>query len=112
MTTDSFDRKLFVIRRWAKELITRENAELAEQFYFASLSTKTIIYKGMLTTTQLSSFYPDLHDAQFKSALAIVHSRFSTNNFSELVKGAAASIHRAQRRNQHSARQHKLDECA
>jgi glutamate synthase domain-containing protein 2/glutamate synthase domain-containing protein 1/glutamate synthase domain-containing protein 3 len=76
-----FDRKLFVIRRWAKELITRENADLAEQFYFASLSTKTIIYKGMLTTTQLSSFYPDLHDAQFQSALAVVHSRFSTNTF-------------------------------
>ncbi len=76
-----FDRKLFVIRRWAKELITRENADLAEQFYFASLSTKTIIYKGMLTTTQLSSFYPDLHDEAFQSALAIVHSRFSTNTF-------------------------------
>ena len=76
-----FDRKLFVIRRWAKELITRENADLAEQFYFASLSTKTIIYKGMLTTTQLGSFYPDLHDEAFKSALAVVHSRFSTNTF-------------------------------
>ena len=76
-----FDRKLFIIRRWAKELITRENAELAEQFYFASLSTKTIIYKGMLTTTQLSSFYPDLHDTAFQSALAVVHSRFSTNTF-------------------------------
>ena len=76
-----FERKLFVIRRWAKELITRENAALAEQFYFASLSTKTIVYKGMLTTRQLGEFYPDLSDADYESALAVVHSRFSTNTF-------------------------------
>jgi glutamate synthase (NADPH/NADH) large chain len=76
-----FERKLFVIRRWAKELITREDAGLAEQFYFASLSTKTIVYKGMLTTAQLSSFYPELHDESFETALALVHSRFSTNTF-------------------------------
>ena len=48
-----FERKLYVMRRWAKELLTRENADFDEQFYFASLSTKTIIYKGMLTTHQL-----------------------------------------------------------
>src|SRR5207253_7073117 len=67
--------------RWAKELITRANSQLAELFYFASLSTRTIVYKGMLTTTQLSSFYPDLHDENFETALAVVHSRFSTNTF-------------------------------
>lgn len=81
-----FERKLFVIRRWTKELITREpggggGRRLAEQFYFASLSTRTIVYKGMLTTAQLSSFYPDLHDESFQTALALVHSRFSTNTF-------------------------------
>ena len=76
-----FERKLFVIRRWAKELITRENKDLAEQFYFASLSTKTIVYKGMLTTAQLGAFYPDLLDENFETALAVVHSRFSTNTF-------------------------------
>jgi glutamate synthase (NADPH/NADH) large chain len=77
----AFERKLFVIRRWAKEQITRADSSLAEQFYFASLSTKTIVYKGMLTTTQLNSFYPDLHDEKYETALAVVHSRFSTNTF-------------------------------
>lgn len=79
--TAHFERKLFVARRWTKELLTRENAELAEQFYFASLSTKTIVYKGMLTTDQLRSFYPDFADEDFETALALVHSRFSTNTF-------------------------------
>ena len=78
---DQFERKLFVIRRWAKELLTRADAQLAEQFYFASLSTRTIVYKGMLTPEQLESFYPDLQSADFESALALVHSRFSTNTF-------------------------------
>src|SRR6266404_6404129 len=66
-----FERKLFVIRRWAKELITRADKELAEQFYVASLSSRTIVYKGMLTTEQLGEFYPDLTDKTFESALAL-----------------------------------------
>src|SRR6202521_1547914 len=49
--------------------------------YFPSLSTRTLIYKGMLTTPQLAAFYPDLNDERFDSALALVHSRFSTNTF-------------------------------
>ncbi len=78
---EHFERKLFVLRRWAKEQITRSDAELADQFYFASLSTRTIVYKEMLTTKQPGSFYPDLHDTSFETALAVVHSRFSTNTF-------------------------------
>ncbi|HEV8591735.1 MAG TPA: glutamate synthase central domain-containing protein, partial [Pyrinomonadaceae bacterium] len=76
-----FERKLFVIRRWAKELITRADPDLAEQFYFSSLSTKTIVYKGMLTPEQLKPFYPDLSNESFETGLALVHSRFSTNTF-------------------------------
>jgi glutamate synthase (ferredoxin) len=76
-----FERKLYVTRRWTKELLTREDPALDEKFYVPSLSTKTIVYKGMLTTHQLSEFYPDLADANFQSALALVHSRFSTNTF-------------------------------
>jgi glutamate synthase (ferredoxin) len=76
-----FERKLFVIRRWAKELITRTDRQLAEQFYAASFSSKTIVYKGMLTTGQVREFYPDLSDIRFESGLALVHSRFSTNTF-------------------------------
>lgn len=74
-----FERKLFVIRRWAKELITRTDKDLAEKFYAASLSSKTIVYKGMLTTEQVGEFYPDLNDERFESGLGLVHSRFSTN---------------------------------
>lgn len=74
-----FERKLFVIRRWAKELITRAEKDLAERFYAASFSSKTIVYKGMLTTEQVREFYPDLIDERFESGLALVHSRFSTN---------------------------------
>ncbi|MCD9186139.1 MAG: glutamate synthase large subunit [Pyrinomonadaceae bacterium] len=76
-----FERKLFVARRWTKELLTREDSELGERFYFASLSTKTIVFKGMLTTEQLAEFYPDFRDEDFETALALVHSRFSTNTF-------------------------------
>ncbi len=49
--------------------------------YFPSLSCRTVVYKGMLTTPQLAAFYPDLRDARFASAIALVHSRFSTNTF-------------------------------
>lgn len=74
-----FERKLFVIRRWAKELMTREDDSLAEEFYASSFSARTIVYKGMLTTEQVTEFYPDLSDQDYESALALVHSRFSTN---------------------------------
>src|SRR5215213_8956959 len=79
--TAHFERKLYVTRRWTKELLTRENPALDEKFYVSSLSTKTIIYKGMLTTHQLASFYLDLNDLSFETGLAVVHSRFSTNTF-------------------------------
>jgi glutamate synthase (ferredoxin) len=79
--TAHFERKLYVTRRWTKELLTRENEELDEKFYVASLSSKTIIYKGMLTTHQLASFYLDLNDMAFETGRAVVHSRFSTNTF-------------------------------
>ncbi|NED49914.1 hypothetical protein G3I24_03160, partial [Micromonospora aurantiaca] len=49
--------------------------------YFPSLSSRTIVYKGMLTTPQLEPFFPDLSDRRFTSAIALVHSRFSTNTF-------------------------------
>ncbi len=77
----AFERKLFVIRRWTKELLTRADADLAEQFYTASFSSRTIVYKGMLTTEQVREYYPDLSDPDFESALALAHSRFSTNTF-------------------------------
>ncbi|MFI0445251.1 glutamate synthase large subunit [Actinomadura sp. 6N118] len=59
----------------------RERAEQDVRVYFPSLSSRTIVYKGMLTTPQLEPFFPDLSDRRFGSAIALVHSRFSTNTF-------------------------------
>ncbi|HST32189.1 MAG TPA: glutamate synthase large subunit [Solirubrobacteraceae bacterium] len=72
---DSFERKLYVIRRVCE--LSTETPGL----YIASSSSRTINYKGMLISFQLAAFYPDLKDERCKSALALVHSRFSTNTF-------------------------------
>ena len=76
-----FERKLYVIRKLAEKSIIPLSKELSSDFYIASLSSKTIVYKGMLTPGQLRDFYLDLSDLDFTSALAMVHSRFSTNTF-------------------------------
>ncbi|HBY32668.1 MAG TPA: glutamate synthase subunit alpha, partial [Clostridiales bacterium] len=77
----AFDRALYVIRK----KLEKRTIELSETdpryFYFASLSTRTIVYKGMLTPEQMDAFYLDLKDLSFDSALALVHSRYSTNTF-------------------------------
>ena len=76
----AFERKLYVIRR----LVEKEVAAFAEdasRFCVASLSSRTVVYKGMLTATQLPQFYPDLRDERFESAFGIVHQRYSTNTF-------------------------------
>ena len=59
----------------------RKRAERELEIYFASLSCRTVVYKGMVTTLQLEPFYPDLSDPRFVSKLALVHSRYSTNTF-------------------------------
>jgi glutamate synthase domain-containing protein 2/glutamate synthase domain-containing protein 1/glutamate synthase domain-containing protein 3 len=71
---DAFERKLYVIRRIC-ELCT------GPDFYVASFSSRTIVYKGMLVPDQLRGFFPDLQDERFASAMCLVHSRFSTNTF-------------------------------
>ena len=76
-----FERKLYIIRKLAEKRIIPLSKELSSDFYIASLSSKTIVYKGMLTPGQLRDFYLDLSDLDFTSALAMVHSRFSTNTF-------------------------------
>lgn len=79
---DAFERELYLIRKQASHLL-RTDASLsqAKMFYVCSLSTKVIIYKGMLNTEQLFSYFPDLADPDYTSHLAMVHSRFSTNTF-------------------------------
>jgi len=79
---DAFERKLYLIRKRAsRRLRGKTTLEQAKHFYVCSLSTKVLIYKGMLTPEQLMTFFPDLQDPEYKSHLAMVHSRFSTNTF-------------------------------
>jgi glutamate synthase (NADPH/NADH) large chain len=82
LSGDAFERQLYLIRKQASHKL-RCDASLAEckAFYVCSLSTKVIIYKGMLTTDQLFKYYPDLAAPDYTSHLAMVHSRFSTNTF-------------------------------
>lgn len=76
-----FERKLYIIRKRAEKVIVPMCEDKGGTFYLSSLSSKTIVYKGMLTAQQLRNFYLDLADLDFVSALAMVHSRFSTNTF-------------------------------
>ena len=77
----AFERKLYVIRQRSEHAVRRSRLPGREHFYIASLSYKTIVYKGMLTSQQLEEFYPDLADPTMVTALALIHSRFSTNTF-------------------------------
>lgn len=76
-----FERKLYVIRRRASDSVRYSAVDGGDFFYTASLSARTIVYKGMLTTGQLEDYFPDLHHPDMESAMALVHSRFSTNTF-------------------------------
>jgi glutamate synthase (ferredoxin) len=77
----AFERKLYVIRKRAYNEIRTSTMDGAEQWYVASLSQKTLVYKGMLLTEQLPQYFPDLEHPAMETALALVHSRFSTNTF-------------------------------
>jgi glutamate synthase (ferredoxin) len=82
----AFERKLFVIRKRAEKMMgySAEHGDFEEiegTFYIASLSHKTLVYKGMLTPPQLAAYFPDLSSPTMTTALALVHSRFSTNTF-------------------------------
>ena len=79
---DAFERQLYLIRKRSTHALRGdENLEQSKMFYICSLSTKVIIYKGMLTAHQVMAFYPDLDAEDFTAHLAMVHSRFSTNTF-------------------------------
>ncbi len=78
---ESFDRQLYVIRKMASRLLRMSDLPQALMFYICSLSSRVIVYKGMLTSHQLMPYYPDLQDPDYRSHLAMVHSRFSTNTF-------------------------------
>ncbi|WP_151733130.1 glutamate synthase large subunit [Paenibacillus tengchongensis] len=77
----AFERKLYVIRKRAELAIRYGGVEEGESFYVPSMSCRKIVYKGMLTTEQVGQFYLDLQNEELESAIALVHSRFSTNTF-------------------------------
>lgn len=80
-TADYFERKLFVIRKRVEHAVRALKLDDTEQFYIPSLSSRTLVYKGMLLANQVGTYYKDLQDETFVSALALVHQRFSTNTF-------------------------------
>lgn len=77
LTEEEFERELYVIRRRIEKAAVAQQVSL----YLASLSCRSIIYKGMMLAEQVATFYPDLEDPRFESAFAIYHQRYSTNTF-------------------------------
>ncbi|MHC4166221.1 MAG: glutamate synthase large subunit [Planctomycetota bacterium] len=78
---EQLERRLYMARKRAERRVTAKLGDRAEDFYVASLSCRTICYKGMFMAWQLFAYYPDLADERIKSALAVVHQRYSTNTF-------------------------------
>lgn len=78
---DEFERKLFVLRNYATHIINDTVKKDAIGFYIASLSYKTVVYKGQLTSGQVRGYFPDLSNKRVVSAFGLVHSRFATNTF-------------------------------
>jgi len=78
---DELERKLYIVRKKIEKEVRNSSLSGKETFYIPSLSTKVLVYKGMFTPDQLAEYYPDLKNPNLKSAIALVHSRFSTNTF-------------------------------
>jgi glutamate synthase (NADPH/NADH) large chain len=81
LTTMEFERRLYVLRRVVERAVLEDPVLSEDTYYFSSLSARTIVYKGMLLASQLRQFYPDLSNARVETAIALVHSRYSTNTF-------------------------------
>ena len=80
-TNDPIDIRLYLLRRSVEKKIAASSLAGKEDFYIVSLSSRVIIYKGMLSSLQLRYYFPDLMNPHFTTAMALVHSRFSTNTF-------------------------------
>ena len=81
MNEDAFERKLYLVRKRAEREIANSDVEDRDSFYIPSLSARTMVYKGLLLAPQIANFYAELSDPAVKSALCLVHQRFSTNTF-------------------------------
>ena len=110
MTQDELERKLYVVRKRA-EVGDRgiPICRTRDFFYIPSLSSRTIVYKGLLLAPQIAEFYQELSDPDAMSALCLVHQRFSTNTFPTWQLAHPYRYHLPQRRDQHRARQRQLD---
>src|SRR5262249_3592822 len=82
----AFERKLYVIRRRVENTVRASSIGQRSMFYIPSLSFKTLVYKGMLNADQVKPFFPDLRDPAIETPLALVHSRFSTDQFPNWVR--------------------------
>jgi len=80
-TEDEFERRLYILRKSVSATIYQRHERRLAGYYPVSVSCRTVVYKGMFLADQLGTYYPDLHDKDFESALALVHQRFSTNTF-------------------------------
>src|SRR5258707_6460311 len=80
-TEDEFERRLYILRKSISQAIYQRRERGLAGYYPASMSCRTVIYKGMFLADQFGKYYPDLAEADFESALALVHQRFSTNTF-------------------------------
>ena len=78
---DDFERRLYVLRKVISNAVYNRRERHLAEYYVVSLSCRTLVYKGMFLADQLGKYYPDLHEPDFESALALVHQRFSTNTF-------------------------------
>ena len=81
MDQDALERKLYVVRKRAEALVAESDLKEKDMFYVPSLSSRTIVYKGLLLAPQITHFYKELSDTDVTSALCLVHQRFSTNTF-------------------------------
>ncbi|MGE0749988.1 MAG: glutamate synthase large subunit [Variibacter sp.] len=78
---DAFERRLYIIRKFISNVVFNKHDRAFAHYYVVCLSCRTIVYKGMFLADQLGKYYPDLHEEDFESAIALVHQRFSTNTF-------------------------------
>jgi glutamate synthase (NADPH/NADH) large chain len=78
---DQFERRLYILRKTISRMLYAKRERSTSHYYPVSISCRTLIYKGMFLADQLGTYYPDLRDPDFESALALVHQRFSTNTF-------------------------------
>ena len=94
-TEDDFERKLYILRKSISNAIYQRRERGLSGYYPVSMSCRTVVYKGMFLADQLGKYYPDLHEDDFVSAVALVHQRFFDQHLPDMVAGASLSHGRA-----------------